>query len=320
MSEIQRGPIEPQGDGVSAERPGRSPQFQLDVFIAPHANPEDFKEIDELFKSADIIVPELAGWDQESVDYYKALSAGATPPRKYEDSGKAYNHLDELIFDSHKAIMFADVPAGHAILEQSYKGDEEMFSAAGFFLGGEFDEALEAMGRGVGMDAEFDKAREDYMRTQLEQWLPQAGDHFPALKDKAAINVLMPLGFVHTALVHDLQSDSPPGLKARMRLGDSPYTYSYLEQLSREMRNGNTAPGEELVAKALLDILLEKQLNEFMSGHVDKNKLKRQLTDAVSLEEMRALSGELGGAADSQQKLSILRGAIQDWFERLTTG
>ncbi|MFA6028002.1 MAG: hypothetical protein WC752_03680 [Patescibacteria group bacterium] len=247
------GTIESKTPGIrpNQERREGEPRIEITFFFSAHRSMEDFACLQKLIAQADIYIPEAYGWMQEELDYLREIAKGEKKPKNIEESRgpkDAKEQEDAVLYNSNKDIYFFDVPKEHELVNKSDGSDEEN-RAMNEFIYGDFDEAIALRKQAVSINSDYNRHRESYIRSKIEEELPVIIGKDPKYKSHPVVKVLVALGSYHTDIANKIESDYNVSKKFS---SNSPYIYSYGDELNR--RDKYHKPIDDLlVVRALLE-------------------------------------------------------------------
>lgn len=249
---------EPQKEPQPESKEGE-PKISYHILYGPHKTPEDFKKLEELFEKADIYIPERLSHDAKIRDWVNKLSQGKMTPEEVLDRSKASktSHLlrqYQIIYNSKKPILFADVPVGHELLEAEKESDKLGGDSLDLFKSGEFKSALKKIRDYVIEEADFELKREELIKKNLKEKIKEFISNRPELKEKDEVRVLLTLGAFHTKLYHDLKRE---GYSASREFTRQPMIYLHSsEAMRRLVFSKDKKPNKTMLARGILDALL----------------------------------------------------------------
>ncbi len=198
---------------------------------AQRSSPDRFKRtgLAELYKNADVYVPELHGWTDLALSHLQQLSYGRVTPEqllaemsagfraKIQDPVQKKNFKPErdypmygfrkgemeMIYQSYKPVVILDVPRENPkseTLQEHELGEsrERPHSTD------TFEKTLATIKRHLRTSADLHNEREDFMLSQITPKLEEVFKERPDLKKKPNLQVLMFLGASHTRVAHML--------------------------------------------------------------------------------------------------------------------
>lgn len=239
---------------------GRMPKVEFDFYFSSHVLAEDLNNVDEFFKQADIVFPEVHGWEPNELDVYNLIAQGKLDPNKFIsriDSGKYISALLKKIYNSKKIIGLADVPLGHHSAElERHDGcvvrGKKLIQAAN--AGASLEEQVRIGSAEIG---KMQSEREEYILLNLGKRLKEIFNTYPDLAKKSEVRVLFTLGASHTTLYQAL---AKAGINTKRKFSRNPYVYGNMgEGLRQVMMTKEHKLDEENIPKiALFQAFWEK--------------------------------------------------------------
>lgn len=204
------------------------PPVDITVCFSRHLTKEDADWIEPYYKDTDIYVPELADWNEGTLDLFRKVASGDAEAKITADKFvsersagfKSYVQPDNLnefenerirIIERNpgKEIIFVDIPSGTDLalrFEKSNSGEaffEEMkkINSALPRLK-DIAKANNIIGQNF---AEVNKEREKLIIESLPKRIGEVVKNNPQLSSKENLKVLIQLGTLHTTVYHKLK-------------------------------------------------------------------------------------------------------------------
>ncbi len=292
------------------------PEIDIDIFYAPHLTPEDDKELVARFDRADIFIPENIRWTQEA---FKILNDVSYGKRSVEDAGmKFYDQrglaLLELFANSHKPIIFIDLPSNHPLLqERDDRDSSSLVSVLGPLNSNDSFTSLIDREKSLIVEQDtFQEKREEYMLAQLPKAVQRTVRENPSLRAKKKLQVLLQLGPVHTPIFHALRRT---GQEVTRYFTSSPFIYNFHAEAVRRHRF-NREVDDTLVARVWLENFTGGM---FISGDFDLTQnttksvqFQRKLIDQFSFEEIEDIFNKLSPITRESASTGIQREKVNE--------
>ncbi len=281
------------------EKLEEEPKISYHILYGCHITPEDFEKFHELFKDADIYIPELEGHDLRTRNLLNMLSYGKCRPQEVasrtwvkKDSLKYKTY--ETIYDSKKPILFVDVPFAHELIKISDKIDELGGESLKSFKAGEFKSALKKMEKYVIDDANYELKREAMMKEGLNEKLKHFVKECPELKNKNEIKALLTLGAAHTHLYRELKKEN---ISASRDFTKQPFIFDHISEALRGiMFSKNKKPDKVILARGMVDAFTWRYfINEKTTSDTSKAmKASRKISSKLNLKDVKKISERMG--------------------------
>lgn len=271
---------------------GESPKERLDhhnikyeFYFSPHGNPNDFKDLFELIKGADIYVPEVFGWTREYLGIYQDVSAGRKTPeqaikeKQAEDAEMNPLLLEELqaLYNTKKPIIFIDLPE-----EETPRAKNKIWLGARDFEG-----LLSNVQYYLEEESKLNHRREEYMVGQLKTKIGEILESDPDLKTKDDVNALVSLGSVHTGVYHELRDS---GERVEREFNVMPQVYSLSDEGVRRYM-WEKPVDQELLARILLETtfgeVFQPELEKVSTDNTKIDLFKRKVASQFDIDEIR---------------------------------
>lgn len=247
------------------------PKISIDIFYAPHNEPEDLAGLKRKIKYSDILIPEMANWTQSIQEISNRVSFGKVAPEDATHELKVANdpywvEFYKEIYNSSKPVVFIDTPADSS----QYK---EMIRNKNIPLEGDFNEFISgAFKRFLELEANSHKEREEFMVFQLDARIRKVLKEYPSLKQKDSLNILLSLGSVHTPLYFILRK---MGKEVRREFNIMPTVFGFRDEAVRRYRFDKKVD-DELLARAFIDTVFRQPLIKLLiyktKRNIDLNK------------------------------------------------
>ncbi len=277
----------------------KEPKVFYHILYGSHRTAEDFAKLEKAFNKADVYIPEMARWDKDLLEEYNQVSRGKISPewmvKKYGKSDNSF-FAEELnvISDSQKPIIFADLPKEHELVKDYKEKDIlESFEGAIFsFKDGKFQSALQFMRKHFELRSDYLKKRDRVIQQNLQNKIKELVESSSELKDKKDIKVLVKLGSYHTPVYHGLRRK---GLSVSREFANMPEIYTLATEASR--RQGltkNKELSDEFVAKALMEKFIEQYIWRATKNSSKATRVLRKILSKLDLDNIEEISKEIG--------------------------
>ena len=297
----------PERQSVETSQPEHKehePKINYHFLYSAHRTAEDFSNLEEAFKKADIYIPEVAGWTQEVLENVQAVSDGKILPEQLKkNKNSAWFQELKVMHGSRKPILFVDVSSkDEEILKRKERADKENERAFEFFINGRFFESLKLMRVYAENFTDLQLERENKIKENLDKYIKNFLENNPDYSNKE-LNVLVSLGSAHTSLYHQLRGE---GRSVSREFNKPLIVYSSLMEARTGRQFLNKTIDDKFFARDLLENLFEESL---LSVTNDTNKLfrvLRKLSGKLSLKDIQEISekaGKNGGKIDVVQEL-----------------
>jgi len=277
------------------EKKEKEPKISLSFFFSPHATGKDFEKLGELFRRADVYIPEFADWSPELLDDYQKLSRGEITPKeiceKHEYESNSANEKEaEFIYQSQKPIFFVDIGKSQH-LERAEKYYTEirpyLTKAIQFFQEGDLEQAVKDFHTFYQLHTELESRREDIIKANLEKKLKELTVLCPELKNKDEIKVLIAFGAFHTKIYHSLAKKYP----SLRQFSRTLFVYSSLDQVERSMVFSKDV-SKELLARQFPEARLCNFFDSITSDSQKIIEIARKISSQLSFEDIKKMSAE----------------------------
>ncbi len=189
----------------------------IHILFGRHHTAADIGDIDRftaLVRGSDIVIPEVAGWEESGQKLYNRVAKGDYDARQrliaaFEGlarqgmPGAEFEiEVVKALYSSGAQIAYVDLPKSHpdATLDP-YK------FIGKFPIIGSFEEGITRLDSNMRKGAKHQRSREITIIKTLGELLPKAISKHPKLKDKPDAKVLMWLGKIHTPVFDALHRD-----------------------------------------------------------------------------------------------------------------
>lgn len=182
----------------------KGPELEIKFLFSAHATAEDFKDFEFEFDKADVLVPELVGWSEETLQYLRKLAAENKPIAKVSNFSMATGEILKSISGSHKAIELVDIPKGNYIdnmQSEARKIGQESLNLA------EFNEMISGLKSFLIKFSEAQKLRDKYIVSQIKTLKDKIIKDYPALAKRDKLNILITMGSFHTDVYRQTKED-----------------------------------------------------------------------------------------------------------------
>jgi hypothetical protein len=272
------------------EKKETEPKITVDFFFAYHGTNEDYSRLSEALKNADVYVPEAVNWTKEGEEIINEISQGKTKPEVTLKSAK--DKEEQLLYNRKIPVVLADIPENHPLVRGWDNATENTNDAYKEFFAGNFDEAIKKYKQSIIIEALIIKEREDFIVYQLKNELKTLTQKFPQLRNKKDINVLVTLGSAHTAVHHQLRSDSQ---SSKMILGRDTLIFStHAEIIRRLIRNPKEIIDDGLYKKTFIEEYISQILSDTTEDSNKSAWAARKLAAKLSADQIQFLSEASG--------------------------
>lgn len=258
---------------VKTVRPNKNlkkgePKINIRIFYGSHDTTEDAIAINKEFQKADVYIPEIAGWTENTLFNYRKISAGVMTPEAYYGPHDTYFDYEEykMIYKSGKLITLIDIPQASPINQRRLKLKEPTISYSE-----SFEDALRLYKEYYEEHAANIKERENFMLSQLRKFIKDLRESIkknPKLfsKDKleTGITILIFIGSVHTRVSHYAKREFPKN--SSRTFAKKPLIFHIGNEILRRNLFGKKVSKELLAAKLFEVIFLSSLLHGFWIG------------------------------------------------------
>ncbi|MEK7600211.1 MAG: hypothetical protein AAB462_04220 [Patescibacteria group bacterium] len=201
--------------------------------FGPHAAAEHVDTVKELLPKADIVVPELHGWNEANISDYRAISRGDQKALDRLTQDNPYDHLAayrhemyRALFDKWKPVIFIDASEDEA----KALGKNPTHTLLGTVVTTNLDETLQNYSRLITGFAKQSEARNQMMIGNLGTKVTDIVTGHPKLKSKPQVNVLATLGSLHLPMYEYLkqQPETSENVTASMSPIRAPHDEAFL--------------------------------------------------------------------------------------------
>lgn len=312
------------------EKESRIPDYTIQIYFSGHGSSEDIagatntrqsspekfkrKGLADLFKKADIYVPELYGWTESALRQLQDLSYGRITPEQVltEISSHIKSHIAdviernnfdmeredpmysfkkselEMIYQSYKPIIIFDIPEGHP-KSGILRGDQYTRPTGEISQLDTFEKTLSFIRESLKKTANSHNEREDYMLSQINPKLEEVFKQRPDLRNKSDLQVLMFLGALHTRVAHTLKQY---GVKIKSHNSRSPQIFGFNNEAHRRLAFGMEV-NNELAAQVLLEELCLEVLGGIIlnltKDHNEVTAFVRKIVNRFTYDEIKEL-------------------------------
>ncbi len=282
---------------IGAEQKEKEPEISYHFFYAIHKTAKDFEKLEQALQKTDIFVPETFRWTPLVKSFFQDVSQGRMPPEAllagrpgYEKTSAKFR-IFEIIHNSKKPILFADIPATDTEL---IKKDEEAIAffiqAKSLFEKGDFQESLQKLLSYVTAFSKADIERENKIKENLKIEIKKFLQEHPEYLKKKELKVLISLGAGHTKIYHNFKKENLP---VSREFSQSPYVYlSHSEADRRIVFNKKTK--KELLAKSIIEEFLYPYLEKLTNDSVKIQRTLRKLSAKLTFKNIEQISKNFG--------------------------
>ena len=264
--------------GWSREKKEGDPELHFTFLFSEHKTGEDFKKLKNALKEVDIIVPEMAGWDQKQLEKFNMLSRGKLIPRqmlerlgfneseKESDDYQSWYVLSEALYKSRKPVVLADLPDDHPLMNKR-NAIEGRANFGAIMREENFDKALVEYQKLILNSVRVQIERETYILEHLGPAVEQAVKENSSLKNKTNLNIGIIIGSFHVGLNLELKRQ---GEKTKAEFRQLPYYYCPSGLILLRLRL-NKEVSKTLLARGYLEALL--WTHDLLPKSKDSNKI-----------------------------------------------
>lgn len=244
-----------------SKEPINVPKIKFDFFFFTHAGETDAQKIGEKIKSADIYVPEAAGWSEETLDVLQRVAWGKMTPTEFLLSvGIFESEMSDPVNQSRLAQLEAIYNSGVTIRVVDIKEDDPLFKALdaniqarnqiiGFYT--DFSSLLSRFRANLEEFAAIQYKREEVILKNIEKLKGEiiadvSSGGFTSKKD---VRILFSLGAAHTLIAHKQALATKNAVWSFAAL---PLVYDFEAEVFRRTLFGKKI-SEDLLARSLVD-------------------------------------------------------------------
>lgn len=298
-------PERPSVETSQPEHKEHEPKINYHFLYSAHRTAEDFKNLEEAFKKADIYVPEMAEWTNDGLEKYRAVSEGLLYPKGLTDFGSSNEKELEVLYKSRKPIIFVDtfVARDKELIDEENQTMRLLGPISNDFKNGDFGRSL-IMIRSLLKDlATTIVRREAIIKENLRIKIDEFVKNNPEYNMRPKVEVLVSLGAAHTSVFMKMRR---AGEQVERKFSKPLLIYgSFNEALRRNIFGKEVS--DELLAKAEVEsFLLFPVLKELTQDTLRLNSILKKITNKLTFEDIRDISekaGKNGGEIDIVQEL-----------------
>ena len=276
-----------------------TPNIKYTFFYSAHANRADFIDLEKFVQEADIVIPEVFGWEHNELVRLRQVAKGKSRalrqrPKMTDQQGRLVDEAtvsylygdhettDQILFNCRKQIFLVDVPMGHPDVELFHESQKaSIFDISNFE---DSDELLDHFTYAKAFEAKWHLLRERYMLEKL-------GEVISKIEAKEPKKVLIVLGALHTQLSTVLQDN---GEDVRRHFTHSPLIFPLREEITRRFMFGKDV-SRDLVAQAILEGVYALEINKEATNTDEATRIARQEFGSFTVEQFRkSFSGDEG--------------------------
>ena len=280
------------GKFEKAEQKEGEPKISYHFFYAPHGTAKDIENLEKAFGEADIYVPEAYAWGPSGKSLLEAVSNGLAPEKALESiwgikNKSARFHELEILYNSKKPILLADIPATEIDLIKKDKAGDTIFQQAfQYFAKGELQQALKELRSALVIHAEVDEEREEKIKVNLEKQIKTFLVEHPEYSAKKELQILIQLGVLHTNLYHKFKKEN---LLASREFSQPIIVYLFLGEALRRIRFKKEIDNT-LLAKGLMGSIMYNQLIKITDDDIKVERAARKLVAPLELQDIEQIS------------------------------
>ena len=285
------------------EKLEKEPKISYHIFYSPHETAKDFEKLEEVFKQADIYVPEAPGCDSSDAEFFNKISQGEmdfdeiVKKASIDPTDSMYKEL-KFICGSKKTILFVDIPGEHKLVKQRSRLNDLGRKSLDLFLEGSFQRAISKMQECIEDSVKFDIEREEFIKENLKKQVKRTITDSSELKDKKEVSVLLRLGTFHTGLYHKLKKEEESGkedFQISRQFNCPSSVFCSLNELERGLLlSKNKEISEELLARGIIEKSLSGRLFSLTQDSNKATEVVRKISSKLELEDIKKISEELG--------------------------
>ncbi|MDO8511653.1 MAG: hypothetical protein Q7S57_00095 [bacterium] len=258
------------------------PSVNISMFFAEHVSAEDIHGLDEQFSSADLFIPEVVDWTPEQLRQFNEVSSGKREPSDIagDQDGFLGGQL-QMIYRSHKPIVFVDLPHGHPLIERY-----DHLAGQGLPMEKTFSETLQKTRDQIAEFSSINQEREDYILSRVAPAVREVIEKNSVFRDKDQLSVLMLMGAAHSTFYRDVKKAHENTART---FADSFHVFSHYSEGVRRVSLGKEID-DRLAGSIWLGILLERAIDYELAYVTDnsqkKTLLSRKILSEFTLEEI----------------------------------
>lgn len=282
--------------GSQIDRRDKEPRQVLEFFFSAHNTARDFEGLQAKFEACDVYVPEAVERTPEIYQKAVDIAAGIRRPEALDKKTEEWDSNDAedvMLFNSHKPIIFADLPKGHQLDLIEQESQENILQARETFVGGDFDNAVALAKEHIKKNAEYMAGRDAYIAAELND-TRKIMEAYPELKSKTEIRFLVQLGIAHQSLLRRFSGTS----EVIVAQSGAP---ALVDQIVLKTMAGQEVESED-AAKVILESLLFTSLEHLLqegSKTAGVFAIIRKIIDPLSLDQIRGIHARVTSAIAS---------------------
>jgi hypothetical protein len=288
------------------------------VFIT-HRSPGDAAEVGKLIPSCQIFVPEVVGWNQQTLKKWQDISQGKRDSLVEEGVDTFRRGLYKSLYGTRKVVGFFDLPESHPLdiayleFDKRHKQRIDALTSTPLKLRG-VDFADEFVRENTGYAYSFaplTRAREDWMVEQFPANLDAIIARRPSLLKQDRIRVVTAIGRNHFRFYQGVRDMGYKVSRAITDLG----VFSYVTELIRRVASGRPLDRQLEYRSAFENYIFSPGWEEdliYLTGSAGRtHAVTRQLVGMLSIEEMRwgleRLTAQPGSSQDLANEIFLRR-------------
>jgi hypothetical protein len=283
---IDKGYFYPETERIESREKG--PTLEIKFLFSPHGTAEDFKNFESEFNNADVFVPEVFGWDEETLQSLREFSEESDSEFKAPNLGLATGEIVRNILGSQKAIELVDVPKGDPIeklQKESIKIGNESLNLD------DFDEMVSGVKSFLIKFSESQKLREKYIISKIKTLKNKIIEDYPELVRKDKLNVLVSLGSFHVGVYGQIKES----FETAQELNTVPKIYDNLVEILQKLQQIEYPENDHIADIEVARWWISAEIREgIFSPTANTEKFSEYLwlaSKQFSLEEIRSLFG-----------------------------
>lgn len=271
--------------------------------FTPHGSWEEQEPFAERIKDADVLVPELMGWQKADQQILQYVSDGTFSPEKAEEVYREYFRLQghqpkpedwikirglvQAVAGTKKLIFYADLPSSdttEALIHEALHTDQ----GHDLLKQGNLKDAIAAQRTYLQKFAAGQKMREQHIVEQLTVQLPKFLQADGRFRSKAEVRTLVSLGTAHSGITKKM----PTGRQEISRsFPGSFHLFPIMEAAARAMDHGKDVPDEE-IARVLIAPFITARIRIPEQPHTLRDTIGSLIARRLSLQDIRELTDQ----------------------------
>lgn len=215
----------------------KAPPVEITIAFTRHVSASDAEFFEPYLENADIVIPEVVGWNQSSLTDFQKLSDKKLSPNDYTYKGEYgtdfLKKFEELLYNAPaKKVTFMDAEENSFLNRKQKKEAEQNWNDRLNILKEKipFEEAADLTAKVIFEKGKTILPREKHMVETLPKAIGNIIRDNKNLTNKELLKVFIYLGATHTRIYHILYSR---GEKVKRVFPDMPYDYQGTPHISR---------------------------------------------------------------------------------------